>query len=177
MSEFLLYKSNGQSLRRLGIVNKTIYFVISTVIPIVLLLSFLVKDGIQIFILIFYILLFISSITALIVYSKHLRKNLEVIGELKVNASLIRKSISGIEEDFDYSRIKQLEVKLHMRKIFLPSNFDRSLTYLVTLEYEGRSKEQFVISSQSKDTPEVNFIESVRRIEKYLKMQLLKQRR
>jgi len=87
---------------------------------------------------------------------------------------MIKKTIGGFEEQYEYHKIKSLEVKQHIRKIFLPPNADKNKTYLVTIEYEGKPKEQFVISSSSSSKPKVNFLETIIRIEKYLNLQLLK---
>jgi len=95
----------------------------------------------------FVFLLWILSISALIVYSRYLLKHIEVIGELIVSRSMIRKSIGGLHEQFDVQRIKLIKIKILLRQIFSPSNVDKSQTYLVTFDYEGTQKEQFIISN------------------------------
>lgn len=174
MSEFELYKSNGQSLKRLGIINRIIFIVISSVFPALLFLSMISNGKTKDLFRISLLSLWVISIIVLIVYSRYLKRHIEIIGVLALNTSVISKTIGGFEEQYEYSKIKCLVVKQHIRKIFLPPNADKSKTYLVTIEYEGKPKEQFVVSSLSSSKPKVNFLETIMRIEKYLNLQLLK---
>lgn len=174
MNSFVLYKSNGQSLKRLGFINKSIFYTISSVFVVFIPVMPIIKGRIHFILLAFCFILIVLSIISLVVYSRYLKKHLEVIGDLKVNLTSMIKTIGDYEETYDYSKIKGIEVSQHMRKIFLPSNFDRSLTYLVTLKYDDRDQEQFVIASQSSEVPDINFIKTIRSIEKCLKLKLLK---
>ena len=172
-----MYKSSGQSLKRLGLMNKMIYIVVSSIIPMVLVISILTKGWFNYAILFVYFTLWVIAIAAYIIYSRYLEKHLEIIGELDVNLGMIKKSIGDFHKQYDYSKILGIEVKPHSRRIFLPSNSDGSQTYIVTIDYQAMPKEQFVISSQSIDDSPLNFLETVKWVEKYLKIQLLKQKR
>lgn len=174
MSSFVIYKSNGQSLKRLGIINRVIFYTISSVFFVFIPILTIIKGRIHLILLAFYFFLIVLSIASLIVYSRYLKKHLEVIGDLKVNLKSMIKTIGDYEETYDYSKIEGIEVSLHMRKVFLSGNFDRSLTYLVAFKYEDRDQDQFVIASQSSEMPDINFIKSIKRIEKYLKFKIIK---
>ncbi len=174
MSEFVLYKSNGLSMRVLGVINKMNFFVVYSIIPIILFLTIISNGWTKELFRIILIILLLLAIVVLILYSGYLKKHIEIIGKLTVNASMIKKTVGGFEERFEYSEIKGIEVKYHIRKIFLTPNADKSKTYIVIIECEGKQKEKFVISSQSIDVPIVNFLDNVKWIEKHLNLELLK---
>lgn len=98
---------------------------------------------------------------------------MEIIGELTITTSMIKKSINGQDENFEFQKIENLKIERLLRKIFFPSNKDSSQAYLVTLDYEGRNPDKFAISSQSEDKPETNFLDIIRLTEKRMKKNLI----
>lgn len=118
------------------------------------------------------VFLWILSIIALGGYSRYINRNLEKLGELEVTLNKIKKTIGGFETFFDYKQIKEIDIKDHIKSIFFPENKDSSKTYLVSITWKDSGKELFVISSQSVDKSNVNFLESLKYIEKYKNIKL-----
>jgi hypothetical protein len=103
----------------------------------------------------------------------NLHKKLSNAGEVIISQKNISKYKDGIVTTIDYDNINEVDVDIYTRKIFFPANYDGSKTYLVRIIYKDQKDENFVISSQSIDKPEVNFIDTIKNIEKIVKKNLL----
>ncbi len=173
MSQFILYKSRRKPLSQIGSVDRLIYILTATVIPI-LIFSGIIIDQLNITgsVLIFAVSLWVFMIIALVIYSRYINRSLEKLGDLEVTLKGIRKTIGGFETYFDYEQIKEINIKDHIRSIFFPENKDASKTYVVSITGKDSVKEMFVISSQSVNKPRVNFLESLKYIEKYKNIKL-----
>ncbi len=166
MSRYILYKSRKQSLSRIAAVDKVKYLLISTGLPILAFsAAIFVRSRVG---LMHYIVLALTIFMIVImIYAGIVNKNLEKLGEIDVTLKGIRKTIGGFETFFDYSQIKEIQIKDHISSIFFPQNRTGSKTYLVTIITRDSISEMFVISSQSDGKPAVNFMESLEYIQKY----------
>jgi hypothetical protein len=145
------------------------------IIPVlILLLEVILKIQVDYIFFILCLVLWIAVPVVLNIISKKLKKKLEIIGELTVTTSMIKRSINGKDENFEFQKIENLEIERLLRKIFFPSNKDSSQVYLVTMDYADQNHDQFVISSQSEDKPETNFLDIIKSIEKRMKISLIK---
>lgn len=171
MSKFELYKSKGKSLQQLGLINKIIYFLIAAIYPFFGFSGTIFKRlNLADFVLYIVLIIWGILIISLIIYSRYINKHLEKLGDLTINLNGITKSISGLVTRFEYDKIKEINVKKHIRNIFFPSNTDGSKTYLVSIIGDDEKKEKFVISSQSIDKPEINFLDSIKNLDKFKKI-------
>jgi ABC-type multidrug transport system fused ATPase/permease subunit len=173
MSQYILYKSKKKSLQQIGLIDRVISGLVSYVLPVLLFAGILFRwaDTSPVLFLVT-LSVWVISIIILIFYSRYINKSLEKHGDLVVTLNGIKKSIAGIESIFDYRQIKEIKIKDHIRSIFFPENKDGSRTYVVSITQNNSDEEVFVISSQSVDNPRVNFLESLKYIEKYKNLKL-----
>ena len=173
MSKFEILKSGKVSLYKIGLINKLIYALVVMIFPFLgfswaLIDRLNISDDFFITLIALWLIIFIG----LIIYSRSINMKLEKLGELDVTLNGIKKTISGFETFFDYGRIREVKVRDHIKSIFFPANKDRAKAYLVTIITDDLTSERFVVSSQSSSSPEVNFLDSLKFIEKYKKMKL-----
>jgi ABC-type multidrug transport system fused ATPase/permease subunit len=173
MSQYILYKSRKKSLQQIGLIDRIISGLVTFALPVLILAGTLSnwadKSGVLWLVIASF---WVISVIILIFYSRYVNKSLEKHGELVVNLNGIKKTIAGIESVFDYTHIKEISIKDHIRSIFFPENKDGSKTYVVSITKTNSEEEVFVISSQSVDNPRANFLESLQYIEKYKNIKL-----
>ena len=78
----------------------------------------------------------------------------------------IQKNIGGVIETYNFDGIKEIEIQSHMTQIFFSNNNSGSATYLITMKQEVEKDEQFVVSAESIDKPQVNLIDCFNNIKK-----------
>jgi ABC-type multidrug transport system fused ATPase/permease subunit len=171
MNQYILYKSRKKSLQQIGFIDRTISVLVSFALPVLIFVATLIRNRSPVILLVI-ISLWVISLIFLIFYSRYINKTLEKHGDLVVTLNGIKKSIAGIESVFDYNQIKEINIKEHIRSIFFPENKDGSKTYVVSISKKNSEEEIFVISSQSVGNPRVNFLESLKYIEKYKNIKL-----
>ena len=173
MSKFEILKSGKVSLYKIGLINNMIYVLLVMIFPVLgfswaIIERLNISDDLFIILIALWLIIFIG----LIIYSRSINMKLEKLGELDVTLNGIIKTISGLETYFGYDRIREVKVRDHIKSIFFPANKDRAKAYLVTIITDDSTSERLVVSSQSSSSPEVNFLDSLKFIEKYKKMKL-----
>ncbi len=171
MSSYALFKSNGKSLKRLGQINRLLYITLSAAFPSITYIIVFSKGYLMAMLLILVSIALIATVVAWYLFNKHIKQNLQAIGTISVGKSNLVKSIGDLKEQYSYANIKQLSVKPHLRKIVRAADSNKSLTYLITLQYEDKPKEQFVIASEGNELPNPNFIDNIKWIQKYHRLQ------
>ena len=174
MSTFAIYKTTKFSLQTIGVLNKLIYWTIALILPLlgfsgVISFKFNLSNRVLILILVVWAIL----IGILLLLSRQIKKNLKQFGELKITTKGISKSISNFIEFFEFDSIKEIQVKIHTRKTFFPSNADGSTTYLMTIVNNDLNKEQFVVSSRSIDIPTVDLVKFLSNTLKFIESSLI----
>ena len=173
MSQFILYKSRKKSLRQIGLIDRVVYFLATIALPVLAVSGILIRElGVLMTIWFIIAALWGLFLITLVFYSRYVNKSLEKLGDVEVTLNGIKKSISGIETVFDYKQIRKIRIKDHIRSIFFPENKDGSKTYVVSITDKNNEEEVFVISSQSVSHPRVNFLDSLKYIEKYKSIKL-----
>jgi Ca2+/Na+ antiporter len=142
-----------------------------------LLINFLTKIHIHTILFITFYVLYIIYVNVLYMVTNKRSKELEIAGEITITTSALIKTIKETEERFDFKMITKFKTEIFLRKLIFPTNYDSSQAYLVSIEYEGKAVDPILISSQSEDKPETNFLDVIKSTEKRLSINLLRRQR
>lgn len=167
MSKFAIYKSTKASFRSIRVINRSLF--IAIIILWLLMTTVFTGEYEGSFMKVIDILipiLFFLVLGSVITFSLYTKRSVVVIGEITVSLTNIQKSVGGLSWVYDLADIEELNIRKQTMALLLAGNRDSSRTYLVTLKSKNGTKERFVISSQSIDKPEVNFIETLEKLEK-----------
>jgi len=167
MSSFSIYKSSKYSFKEIGKLSKLHYYLliilwIITGVLAPLFLDYKFSDIAHYIFLLTFLLVF----TSMAFYTQHIKKNIEIIGDLKVTKSCLIKSIGGLVKRYYYDDIETIKVDKHLRSVFGPLNNDGTETYRLKISHKNGNVEIFIVSSQSCSKPEVNLLTSFTTLEK-----------
>jgi len=151
MNNYNILKSKGTSLQNMGKVNIALY-IATLLLPSASLWGSLAEYfGVnKMMITIFTLVLFVSIIISIYLYSRYVKKNIVTIGDITITISGLKKVIGGYEDVINFADIASVKIKNHMKSMFLSSNTYGNSTYLVSIIKKDKSKEIFVIEGNSK---------------------------
>ncbi len=169
MSSFPIYKSSTHSFKLIGKLSKLHHYLliilwIVTAFLMPVLLGFRYSNKLRYIFLIAFLLVFIS----MAIYTKYIKRNIEIIGDLRITKSCLIKSIGGLVKRYYYDDIETLEVKKHLRSALEPLSSDSSSSYRLKISSRDGDEEIFIVSSQSGTNPPIKLLSSLATLEKLL---------